>query len=141
MARYTGPKCKLCRREGDRLFLKGARCHTAKCAISKRAYPPGMHNFRRSRLSEYGTRLREKQKTKRIYGVLEKQFRKYFDPRLDQRRSFDGRKQDSTQTVSNGMAETTLERLDDELAVVLFTGFLVTIDPAGQLELAPTYAH
>ncbi|HIA27076.1 MAG TPA: 30S ribosomal protein S4 [Planctomycetes bacterium] len=79
MARYTGPKCKLCRREGDRLFLKGARCHTAKCAISKRAYPPGMHNFRRSRLSEYGTRLREKQKTKRIYGVLEKQFRKYFE--------------------------------------------------------------
>ncbi len=78
MARYRGPKCRLCRREGERLYLKGSRCHTAKCAVSKRAYIPGMHAFRRSRLSEYGQRLREKQKTKRIYGVLEGQFRKYF---------------------------------------------------------------
>jgi small subunit ribosomal protein S4 len=78
MARYLGPKCRLCRREGERLFLKGSRCHTAKCAVSKRAYIPGMHAFRRSRLSEYGIRLREKQKAKRIYGVLERQFRKYF---------------------------------------------------------------
>ena len=78
MARYVGSKCRLCRREGERLYLKGSRCHSAKCAVSKRAYIPGMHAFRRSRLSEYGTRLREKQKTKRIYGVLERQFRKYF---------------------------------------------------------------
>ncbi len=78
MARYLGPKCRLCRREGERLYLKGSRCHTAKCAVAKRAYIPGMHAFRRSRLSEYGVRLREKQKTKRIYGVLERQFRKYF---------------------------------------------------------------
>ncbi|MGE4618855.1 MAG: 30S ribosomal protein S4 [Planctomycetota bacterium] len=78
MGRYLGPKCKLCRREGERLFLKGARCHNAKCAVAKRAYPPGMHGMRRSRPSEYGTRLREKQKAKRIYGVLERQFRKYF---------------------------------------------------------------
>ena len=78
MARYLGPKCRLCRREGERLYLKGSRCHTAKCAVSKRAYVPGMHAFRRSRMSEYGARLREKQKTKRIYGVLERQFHKYF---------------------------------------------------------------
>ena len=78
MARYLGPKCRLCRREGERLYLKGSRCHTAKCAVSKRPHIPGMHAFRRSRLSEYGARLREKQKTKRIYGVLEGQFRKYF---------------------------------------------------------------
>jgi len=78
MARYVGSKCRLCRREGERLYLKGSRCHSAKCAVSKRAYIPGMHAFRRSRISEYGTRLREKQKTKRIYGVLERQFRKYF---------------------------------------------------------------
>ncbi|HCW45165.1 MAG TPA: 30S ribosomal protein S4, partial [Planctomycetes bacterium] len=73
-----GPKCRLCRRDGDRLYLKGQRCHTTKCAVAKRAYPPGMHGFRRGRPSEYGVRLREKQKAKRIYGVLERQFRKYF---------------------------------------------------------------
>ena len=78
MARTLGPKCRLCRRDGDRLYLKGQRCHTAKCAVAKRAYPPGMHGFRRGRPSEYGVRLREKQKAKRIYGVLERQFRKYF---------------------------------------------------------------
>lgn len=78
MARYTDAKCRLCRREGDRLFLKGARCHTAKCAVAKRQYPPGRVSFRRGRLSDYGVRLREKQKTKRIYGVLEKKFRMYF---------------------------------------------------------------
>ena len=78
MARHLDAVCKLCRREGDRLFLKGARCHTVKCAIAKRAYPPGMHSFRRRRLSEYGIRLREKQKAKRVYGVGERQFRNYF---------------------------------------------------------------
>ncbi|RME72655.1 MAG: 30S ribosomal protein S4 [Planctomycetota bacterium] len=79
MARYTGPKCKLCRREGEKLFLKGMRCMTAKCAIAKRAYPPGDRKFkRRSKPSDYGKQLREKQKAKRSYGVLERQFRRYY---------------------------------------------------------------
>lgn len=78
MARYHGPKCRLCRREGVKLFLKGARCHTAKCPIEGRSKPPGMHGWRRGRPSGYAVRLREKQKCKRYYGVLEKQFRRYF---------------------------------------------------------------
>ena len=78
MARYTDSVCRLCRREGIKLFLKGSRCETAKCAIEKRAYPPGQHGQGRKKFSEYGTQLREKQKVKRIYGVLEKQFRNYF---------------------------------------------------------------
>lgn len=79
MARYTGAACKLCRREGEKLFLKGERCYTEKCAISKRAYAPGQHGQRRKKLSEYGIQLREKQKAKRFYGVLERQFRNYFE--------------------------------------------------------------
>lgn len=79
MARYTGPVCKLCRREGVKLFLKGSRCTSDKCAIERRNYPPGQHGRRRGRRpSDYSTQLREKQKVKRIYGVLEKQFRRYF---------------------------------------------------------------
>ena len=81
MARYTGPVCKLCRREGQKLFLKGTRCYTEKCAIERRAYPPGLHGrmaARRRKQSEYATQLREKQKVRRIYGVLESQFRNYF---------------------------------------------------------------
>lgn len=78
MARYTGNKCKLCRREGMKLFLKGQRCFTDKCALSRRDYPPGVHAQRRSKVTEYGVRLREKQKLKRIYGVMERQFRLYF---------------------------------------------------------------
>lgn len=79
MARYTGPVCKLCRREGEKLFLKGSRCLSAKCAFEKRSYTPGQHGLtRRSKLSEYGIQLREKQKVKRIYGVLESQFRNYY---------------------------------------------------------------
>ena len=79
MARYTGPNCKLCRREGMKLFLKGARCHMDKCSFDRRSYAPGMHgqNMRR-KPSEYALQLREKQKTKRIYGVLENQFRTYY---------------------------------------------------------------
>ena len=79
MARYTDPVCKLCRREGTKLFLKGDRCFTQKCAIEKRNYPPGEHGQRRSKASEYGQQLREKQKMKRIYGVQERQFRRYFE--------------------------------------------------------------
>ena len=78
MARYRGSVCRLCRREGIKLFLKGSRCETEKCAIEKRAYPPGQHGQGRSKFSEYGVQLREKQKVKRIYGVLEKPFRNYF---------------------------------------------------------------
>lgn len=78
MARYTDAVCRLCRREGEKLFLKGSRCVSSKCAVDKRAYPPGQHGQARQKLSTYGQQLREKQKTKRIYGVLERQFRRYF---------------------------------------------------------------
>jgi small subunit ribosomal protein S4 len=82
MARYRGPVCKLCRREGQKLFLKGARCTSPKCALERRDYPPGQHGplarFRRRRPSDYQRQLREKQKVRRIYGVLERQFRRYF---------------------------------------------------------------
>jgi small subunit ribosomal protein S4 len=74
MARYIGPVCRLCRREGTKLFLKGDRCFSEKCAVERRAYPPGQHGEKRPRFSDYGVQLREKQKVKRIYGLLEKQF-------------------------------------------------------------------
>ncbi|GAA0177901.1 30S ribosomal protein S4 [Clostridium sediminicola] len=79
MARYTGPVCRLCRREGMKLFLKGDRCYTDKCAYSKRSYAPGEHGQSRKKMSNYGIQLREKQKARRVYGILEKQFRKYYD--------------------------------------------------------------
>lgn len=78
MARYTDSVCRLCRREGIKLYLKSERCETPKCAIDKRPYPPGQHGQGRSKPSEYGIQLREKQKVRRIYGILEGQFRKYF---------------------------------------------------------------
>jgi len=78
MARYTGPVCRLCRRDGLKLFLKGTRCDTPKCAIERRENAPGMHQQRRGKLTDYGIHLREKQKVKHYYGVLERQFRKYF---------------------------------------------------------------
>jgi small subunit ribosomal protein S4 len=82
MARYSGPVCKLCRREGQKLFLKGDRCFSPKCALERRAYPPGEHGYeqqyRRKRTSSYGQQLREKQKLRRVYGVLETQFRRYY---------------------------------------------------------------
>lgn len=79
MARYTGPHCRLCRREGLKLYLKGDRCYTGKCAIDRRSYAPGQHGQGRKKVSEYGIQLREKQKTRRIYGILEKPFRNYFE--------------------------------------------------------------
>src|SRR3990172_8957956 len=80
MARYNGPVCRLCRREGMKLFLKGERCYTEKCAIEKRNMPPGQHGrLRKAKMVGYGVQLREKQKVKRIYGVLEEQFRRYFE--------------------------------------------------------------
>ncbi|GAK59024.1 30S ribosomal protein S4 [Candidatus Vecturithrix granuli] len=78
MARYTGPVCRLCRVEGTKLYLKGDRCHTEKCALERRNYAPGQHGQRRSKRSDYGLQLREKQKVKRMYGLLERQFRGYF---------------------------------------------------------------
>jgi len=92
MARYTGPVCKLCRREGEKLLLKGERCFTPKCALERRPYAPGMHGrqaqFRRKK-SEYGLQLREKQKARRVYGVLERQFRRYFKE-ADRRKGLTG---------------------------------------------------
>lgn len=81
MARYTGPVCRQCRREGTKLYLKGERCYTDKCSVGKRAYAPGQHGQgqTRKKVSEYGVQLREKQKTRRVYGILETQFRSYFD--------------------------------------------------------------
>ncbi len=82
MARYIGPSCKLCRREGMKIYLKGEKCYTQKCPFEQRAYPPGQHGkeagFRRRKVSDYAMQLREKQKARRIYGVLERQFRRYY---------------------------------------------------------------
>jgi small subunit ribosomal protein S4 len=80
MARYTDSKCRLCRREGGKLFLKGEKCFTDKCPVEKRTYPPGQHSRRRSRISDYGRQLREKQKLRRIYGIMERQFAKRVQP-------------------------------------------------------------
>ncbi|HOP73566.1 MAG TPA: 30S ribosomal protein S4 [Bacillota bacterium] len=79
MARYTEAVCKLCRREGEKLYLKGERCYSPKCSIARRAYAPGQHGQARKKMSEYGLQLREKQKLRRIYGVLERQFAGYFE--------------------------------------------------------------
>jgi len=79
MARYKDEQCRICRREGQKLFLKGERCYSDKCSVARRNYAPGQHGQKKTKLSEYGTQLREKQKTKSFYGVGEKQFRKYFE--------------------------------------------------------------
>ena len=87
MARYTGPVCKLCRRENEKLFLKGERCFSPKCAMERRAYPPGQHGrmtqWRRSTASDFGAQLRAKQKARRVYGILERQFRRYYETALN----------------------------------------------------------
>jgi len=85
MARYTGPSCRLCRREGQKLFLKGERCVSPKCAIDRRPVPPGQHGLARRKEKEYGTQLREKQKVKRAYGVSEKQFRNMYEEAVRQK--------------------------------------------------------
>ena len=79
MARYKDEQCRICRREGQKLFLKGSRCYSDKCSVTRRNYAPGQHGQKRTKLSEYGSQLREKQKTRSFYGVGEKQFRKYFE--------------------------------------------------------------
>lgn len=89
MARYTDSKCRLCRREGGKLYLKGEKCYSDKCAVDKRAYAPGQHGQRRRRVSDYGLQLREKQKLRSLYGILEKQFRNYYDE-ADRRRGSTG---------------------------------------------------
>lgn len=89
MAKYTGAVCRLCRREGLKLFLKGDRCYTDKCGFSRRGYAPGQHGQGRKKISNYGLQLREKQKSKRIYGLLEKQFRKYYD-KADRKKGITG---------------------------------------------------
>ncbi|AKN32950.1 30S ribosomal protein S4 [Clostridium carboxidivorans P7] len=89
MARYTGAVCRLCRREGLKLFLKGDRCFTDKCAVSRRGYAPGQHGQSRKKVSNYGLQLREKQKARRIYGVLEGQFRTYYE-KAERKRGISG---------------------------------------------------
>ena len=79
MARYTEPVCRLCRREGEKLYLKGDRCYSDKCGVTRKPAAPGQHGQSRKKVSEYGLQLREKQKTKRTYGLMEKQFRGYFE--------------------------------------------------------------
>ena len=89
MSKYTGPVCKLCRREGEKLFLKGQRCYTPKCAFERRSFPPGEHGrdsqYRRPRVTEYNRQLREKQKTRRVYGITERQFRRYYKNAVQRR--------------------------------------------------------
>ena len=89
MAKYTGPKCRLCRREGEKLFLKGEKCFSSRCPVESRSFAPGQHGQRRSRLSDYAVQLREKQKLRRTYGVLERQFRGYYEE-ADRRRGSTG---------------------------------------------------
>jgi small subunit ribosomal protein S4 len=122
MARYVGPVCRLCRREGMKLFLKGERCYTEKCAIEKRNFPPGQHGQskqRKAKLVGYGLQLREKQKVKRIYGVLEDQFRRYFEA-AERSRGITG--------------ETLLQMLERRLDNVVYrTGFATSRPQARQL--------
>ena len=122
MARYRDADCRLCRREGLKLFLKGTRCNTEKCALAKRAYAPGQHGAggkRMNKLSNYGLQLREKQKVKRIYGVLEKQFRRYFGIAS------------KTKGITGKILIQLLERRLD--SVIYQTGFALSRDQARQI--------
>ncbi|MFH1136308.1 MAG: 30S ribosomal protein S4 [Pseudomonadota bacterium] len=119
MARYTGAVCRICRRENARLFLKGDRCYGDKCSFERRSYPPGQHGQRRSKLSDYGVQLREKQKVKRTYGLLEKQFRSYFQ------------KADQVKGVTGANLLVFLERRLDNIAYRL--GFATSRNQARQL--------
>lgn len=119
MARYIESVCRLCRREGEKLFLKGERCYTEKCAIERRTYAPGQHGQGRTKFSEYGAQLREKQKVKRIYGILEKQFRRYFHE-ADRRKGITG-------TVLLQLLESRLDNL------VYRMGFATSRNEARQL--------
>ena len=119
MAKYTDSKCRQCRREGTKLFLKGEKCYTAKCAVETRPFPPGQHGQRRTRLSDYALQLREKQKLRRTYGVLERQFRNYY-------------KQAAKRTGSTG--EVLLQLLERRLDNVVYRmGFSASRSEARQL--------
>lgn len=120
MARYTGASCRICRREGTKLFLKGLRCNTDKCAFARRTYPSGVHGkSRRRKISDYGLQLREKQKVKRIYGILERQFRRYFH------------EADRLEGVTGELLLQLLERRLDN--VILRAGFAVSLPQARQV--------
>ena len=120
MARYTGASCRVCRRQGEKLFLKGIRCYTDKCAFDRRSYAPGQHGKgRRMKISNYGLQLREKQKVKKIYGVLERQFRKYF-----------GIAEGSKGVTGEKLLETLERRVDN---VVFRSCFAVSRDHARQM--------
>jgi small subunit ribosomal protein S4 len=121
MARYIGPVCKLCRREGMKLYLNADRCYSEKCSVTRRPKPPGQHGDKRIKLSEYGIRLREKQKVRRIYGILERQYRRYFD------------KADHGKGVTGDVLLQLLERRLDN--VVFRMGFARTRSEARQLVL------
>lgn len=119
MARYVGPKCRQCRREGEKLFLKGEKCYSDKCAMENRAFPPGQHGQRRTRTSDYATQLREKQKMRRTYGILENQFRLYY-------KSADRRK--------GATGENLLQALESRLDNVVYRmGFAASRSEARQL--------
>ena len=119
MARYIGNKCKLCRREGMKLFLKGQRCFTDKCSVSRRDYPPGVHAQKRTKVTDYGVHLREKQKLKRIYGVLERQFGLYFK---------------EAERIKGNTGENLMSLLERRLDnVVLASGFALSRNHARQL--------
>jgi small subunit ribosomal protein S4 len=119
MARYTGSVCRLCRREGAKLFLKGTRCYTKKCSFERRPTPPGQHGVRRRKMGEFGIQLREKQKMRRVYGVLERQFRNYY------------REAEGTTGVTG---EALLQRLETRLDNVVFRlGFASSRAQARQL--------
>ena len=119
MARDTGSDCRLCRREGEKLFLKGTRCYSHKCAIERREYAPGQHGAKRAKLSNFGLQMREKQKVKRIYGILERQFRKYFSQAA------------SSKGVTGSMLLQFLERRLDN--VVFQSGFATSRSEARQI--------
>ena len=119
MARYTGPKCRLCRREGTKLFLKGEKCYSSKCAIENRPTPPGVHGQRRTRLSDYAVQLREKQKLRRTYGVLEAKFRNYYK---------------EAARLKGSTGENLLQLLESRLDNVVYRmGFAASRDEARQL--------
>ncbi|MCG8513126.1 MAG: 30S ribosomal protein S4 [Halanaerobiales bacterium] len=121
MARYRGAVCRICRREGEKLYLKGERCYTDKCAIERRPYPPGQHGQGRQKRSDYGTQLREKQKVRRVYGILEKQFKRYFE---------------MAEKMSGITGENFLQLLERRLDNVVFRmGFATSRNQARQLVL------
>jgi small subunit ribosomal protein S4 len=155
MARYIGPVCKLCRREGMKLYLKGDRCYSEKCAYTRRPYPPGQHGQARIKLSEYAIRLREKQKVRRIYGVLEQQFRGYYktasrrkgrtgeemlgilEKRLDNlvyRLGFAASRSDARQLLRHGHVRVNGKRVDIPSFVANVGDTISLTDKAGQFK-------